>query len=257
MNKILIKRLLRKPAAWPACARVVIALGMRQKEVIIRRQGVKLSAKLSSGQGLYCAVAGTSYEPEMRYFLNLMRPGDTFIDVGANVGNFSLHACRRIQPNGKVYSFEPLEENFKTLKKNIQINSAQNIEAFKIALSDKEGCFMMHVPSRNSSATLIQSKGEVITETLDGFCTRSGVRESQFIKVDIEGGELDFFRGAEKVLRRSTPVILFESMHSGPAFPERSFLKGIGFELYRLNGRAIEVLSDDFAWKGNVLAKKI
>jgi FkbM family methyltransferase len=257
MNKILVKRLLQKPTAWPACAKVVVAIVMRRKEVVIRRQGVKLRAKIGSGQGLYCAVAGTSYEPEMSYFLNRMQPGDTFIDVGANIGNFSLHACRRIQPTGKVYSFEPLQETFKDLQANIQLNGAQNIEAFKIALSDKKGSFTMKVPSRNSSAILVQSKGEVITETLDGFCARNHISEPQFIKVDIEGGELDFFHGAQQVLQRSAPLILFESMHSGPKYPERSFLREIGFELYRFTGLGMEVLSDDSSWSGNVLALKV
>jgi len=232
-------------------------MAMHQKEVVVRRQGVALRANIGSGEGLYCAVAGTSYEPEMSYFLSRMQPGDIFFDVGANIGNFSLHACRRLQPTGKVYSFEPLQENFKALTQNIQINRAQNIQAFKIALSDKVGNFTMRIPSRKSSAVLVHSKGDIITETLDNFCTLQHVSDPQFVKVDIEGGELDFFRGAEQVLRRSTPLILFESMHSGPEFPERSFLRGIGFELYRLNGRAIDVLSDDFSWSGNVLAKKV
>lgn len=257
MNKILVKRLLRKPAAWPACAKVILAMSMGRKEVTVRRQGVKLRTKLHSGHGLYCAVAGTSYEPEMSYFLNQMRPGDTFIDVGANIGNFSLHAWRRIQPYGKVYSFEPLQANFESLALNIRINMARDIEANKLAISDEEGSFRMHVPSRNSSASLLRVKGDVITETLDRFCALKHISEAQFIKVDIEGGELNCFRGAEQLLRRSTPVILFESMHSGPEFPERSFLKNIGFALYRLTGRAIEPLTECCAWRGNVIAKKV
>lgn len=257
MNKILVRRLLEQPAAWPACARVIISMARGQKEAIVRRQGVRLLVNLGSGQGLYCAVAGTKYEPEMDYFLGQMKPGDTLIDVGANIGNFSLHAYRRIRPSGRVYSFEPLPETYETLQRNIQINRAQNIEAFKLALSDREGAFTMHVPSRNSSATLVHAQGSVATETLDGFCARHQLDNPRFIKVDIEGGELNFFRGGERILRESSPLILFESMHSAPAFLERSFLRKIGFSLYRLNGKAIEILAEDSKWKGNVFAEKL
>jgi len=227
-----------------------------KKEVVVRRQGIRLAAKLGSGQGLYCAVAGTSYEQEMEYFLSLMKPGDTFFDVGANIGNFSLHAWRRIQPGGCIYAFEPLRDNFEILEKNIQINSARNIHACNIALSDKEGFFAMHVPTRNSSAVLVDFPGEIATETLDGFCARLKVKAPQFIKVDIEGGELGFFQGAQKVLQESRPKILFESMHSGPEFAERCYLRGIGYKLYCVNGRTIEPLYDDLSWSGNILAAK-
>jgi len=257
MNKILAKRLLRKPTAWAACSKVLIAMAMRRKEVVIRRQGVSLAAKIGSGQGLYCAVAGTSYEPEMDHFLSLLQPGDTFVDVGANIGNFSLHAWRRIGPDGQIYAFEPLQANFEILERNIRINEARNIDALKVALSDREGAFTMHVPSRNSSAMLVHSGGEVMTETLDGFCARHQVGEVKFIKVDIEGGELGFFRGAQKVLQESKPTILFESMHSGPEFPERRFLREMDFNLYHLNGLSFELLTNDLEWSGNVLAVKI
>ncbi len=256
MNKILVKRLLKQPAAWPACAKVILALSMGYKQVTVRRQGVKLSVNLGSGQGLYCAVAGRRYEPEMDYFLRRMQPGDTFLDVGANIGNFSLHAHRLIQPSGQVYAFEPLPANYETLRSNIHLNRAHNIQPFNLALSDREGAFMMHVPSRNSSATLVHSEGSVTTQTLDAFCARHNVSKPRFIKVDIEGGELCFFRGAERILREASPIILFESMHSGPEFLERRFLRAIGFKLYRLNGGAIEILPDDSAWKGNVFAEK-
>lgn len=235
----------------------MLAIAMRRRDVVVRRQGVKMRAKVGSGQGLYCAVAGTSYEPEMNYFLNLMKPGDTFIDVGANIGCFSLHACRCVRPHGSVYAFEPLQANFDMLNSNIRLNRAANIRPFQVALSDREGRFTMHVPSRESSASLVYTEGVVNTETLDGFCARHGVKDPQFIKVDIEGGELGFLQGAEQILRRSNPAVLFESMHSGPEFPERSFLRSIGFELYRVDGRATNILTNDYSWSGNVLAVKM
>lgn len=256
MNKILVKRLLKKPASWPACAKVMLAIATRRRDVVVRRQGVRMMAKVGSGHGLYCAVAGTCYEPEMDYFLNLMKPGDTFLDVGANIGCFSLHASRRVMPNGSVYAFEPLQANFDMLSNNIRINSSRNIKHFKVALSDSAGSFAMHVPTRNSSATLVQCEGEVVTETFDTFSASHGLETPQFVKVDIEGGELCFFKGAEQILRSSKPVILFESMHSGPLFPERDFLRGVGFTLYRLVGKEIVTLVDDAIWSGNVLALK-
>lgn len=234
----------------------MLAMAVRRNDVVVWRQGVKMMAKIGSGQGLYCAVAGTSYEPEMSYFLSLMKPGDTFIDVGANIGCFSLHASRRVSPDGSVYAFEPLQANFDMLINNIRLNRDFNIKPFKIALSDQQGEFSMHVPSRDSSASLVYTRGEVVTETLDSFYALHGGNDPQFIKVDIEGGECSFFRGAEQTLRKSKPTILFESMHSGPEFPERSFLRSIGYELYRLDRRSTSVLTDDFQWSGNVIAVK-
>ncbi len=68
------------------------------------------------------------YEPlETQLLLKRLKPGQTFVDIGANIGYYTLLAARQVGPAGRVYAFEPDEENFKLLQKNTEINGYSNV----------------------------------------------------------------------------------------------------------------------------------
>ncbi len=248
MDKRLLHYLLKRPSTWFACAQVAIARARNRHTVTVWRQGLRVHTGTGNGEGLFCALAGTEYEAEMEWFLDRMKPGQTFVDVGANIGIYSLHASKRLGCNGAVHAFEPTMETFSILEGNIARNRLTNIRANRLALAEKSGTLVLVAegrPASNStSADVDQSPDAVRIEatTLDEYTGSNPGMKVDLIKVDIEGGERAFFEGARKTFLSDKPLILFESEHTGPDFPERAVLRDIGYKLHLLeNGELVEV----------------
>ncbi|MBC6994165.1 FkbM family methyltransferase [Neolewinella lacunae] len=160
-------------------------------------------------------------------FTTLVKPGDVVLDVGANVGMYTLLASKLVGPAGKVYAFEPVHATHGALNENLRLNQAgENVKTFKIALSNANGTAQMSIPTsvgRGSSSDAFNSfqldtdpsdTGAEVVETikLDTFVSQHGLKRIDFIKVDIEGAELLFFQGAEEVLQQLRPrYIVFEA----------------------------------------------
>jgi FkbM family methyltransferase len=261
MDKQLISFLLHRPSSWFACAQVAWAKLRRTPQVTVWREGFRIQTGTGNGEGLFCAVAGTAYEAEMKWFLQQMQPGQTFLDVGANIGIYTLHASRRLGPGGKVHAFEPTSETNVILTHNIAKNHLVNVECHQVALAEHSGILYLVAgdrPASNStaeSAEQAHSGVSIPATTLDEFCAQQAVLAIDFIKVDIEGGELAFFKGGREALLKHKPVILFESMHTGPSFPEREWLRQLGYQLFFLNQDTLETVDPDATRGANVIAK--
>lgn len=144
------------------------------------------------------------HEPKVKEFLtSRFRAGDVFVDVGANVGAYSLRALSR---GMTVYSFEPNPENIKILKRNAEINRLPAV-VLEYALGASEGTVRM---SQNGATSRIIDQGiEVPVRTLDGL----GYPRVDLLKVDVEGYELEVFRGAKDTLARCHPDVMIEMHH--------------------------------------------
>ena len=261
MDKQLVRFLLLRPRTWLACTQVVWAILRKKSKATVWRQGMRIETRIGNGEGLFCAVSGTAYEAEMEWFLQQMQPGQTFIDVGANIGIYSLHASRRLGGSGKVHAFEPTPETFDILTKNLRLNQLTNVQCHEIALADRSGNLYLVAgdrPASNSTADAVTNSDggvSIPATTLDEFCTLHSVENVDFVKVDIEGGELAFFKGGRERLLKHKPTILFESMHTGPSFPEREFLRQLGYKLYFLKRDVLEEVPANSSEGANVIAR--
>jgi len=154
------------------------------------------------------------YEPELMYIIRSLQPGDVFIDVGANVGIYTVAAARRVGESGRVISFEPASNTFSILQRNITLNHLNNVIAAQLALADKEGSrsLFYHVDASRHSLAENESIGfETITTIgLDTFLSRNQIVRVNLMKIDVEGAEELVLRGAVEVLEKSRPVIVFE-----------------------------------------------
>ena len=153
---------------------------------------------------------------ETKLVKELIKPGWTVIDIGANFGWYSIHFSQLVEQNGKVFAFEPVSETHEELNLNINLNSCQNIKAFDFALGNKEGNISFGAPNFDggslvSSEFLKYSKRiQTTMRKLDDVIKEQKINKVNFIKADIEGGELNMLKGAEKLLENFRPKILIE-----------------------------------------------
>ncbi|MFC2002727.1 FkbM family methyltransferase, partial [Chloroflexota bacterium] len=173
----------------------------------------------------FVTAALNPYESfETQIFEQVVKEGDTVVDLGANVGYYTLLASRIVGERGKVCTFEPDPKTYDLLLKNIELNKYSNIDPVPKAVTNKVGTakfFLSHEPGAN---TLHQHKGsgrfiEVETETLDHFFQNRG-EIINFIKMDIEGGEMDALSGMDRLISQNRNLKMF--VEFVPGFVKRS-----------------------------------
>ena len=154
----------------------------------------------------------------------LIKPGATILDIGANLGWYSLHFSKLVQGNGVIHAFEPIPDTYKKCKANIELNHFTNIRLNNFALSDSNGEieFYYNPASTGSSSMknllelentqLIKSK----IQKLDDYVTENKL-VPDFIKCDVEGAELLVFKGALEVLQQYKPIVFTEMLRKWSA----------------------------------------
>ena len=178
---------------------------------------------------------------------NLGRKKFVLMDVGANVGWFSLHIAKLFR-NSRIFAIEPMPHAYDCLKRNIKLNKLDNIRTFKIGFSDKKAAVEFYCePKRCSSSSMKNITGtkevEIIkaqTETMDSF-TESRRIQIDFIKCDVEGAEYLVLKGGLRSLTRDKPIIFIELLRKWSAKYNYQpndvikMLRQIGYSCYRIN----------------------
>lgn len=145
-----------------------------------------------------------------------IRSGDTVFDVGANFGLYCLPVSQWIGVDGSLYAFEPLSGNISLLSRNLSLNSVSNVNIVSSAVSNEHSDTVQFFCD-NQDVSLTASLNvpasapaiEVKNLRLDDWCVRSNVIPD-FIKIDVEGAEMEVLRGAENVLRNHQPKLFIE-----------------------------------------------
>ena len=162
-------------------------------------------------------------EPELRVVRYLVKPGDTVIDIGANIGVYTKILSELVGPDGYVYSIEPFPPTFEILCYNVRKLHLGNVEPVNVAVSDSQAVVTMAIPYDSSGAET-HYRASIITDradkdktevtnvqatTIDSrFLNVSGT--ISFIKCDVEGHEPACIKRAAKFLARSQPAWLTE-----------------------------------------------
>jgi FkbM family methyltransferase len=180
---------------------------------------------------------------------NLLQPGMTFLDVGANIGLYTALAARVVGPSGRVIAVEPSGSNCAVIKETVRLNAFNNVTIFEGAASDGAGRTALYLCDDNPAdhrlhdRTGQRAKVEVETITLDALAAAHGVRHADLIKIDTQGAEASVFGGMTALLTVDpAPVITLEFWPWGLAqagSDPRSLLDRIiaaGFSLYELDG---------------------
>lgn len=163
-------------------------------------------------------IRGKYENEELDFVRRTVGPGQTVLDIGANIGLFTITMASLAGPTGRVYAFEPLEDLATLLARSVAENNfADRVVLERAAVSDKPGSGQLISACRTTNAggaylkagevPLGHNVDEVKLITLDTYPVR---RPVHFIKIDVEGAELLAFRGAKELLREDHPVILSE-----------------------------------------------
>ena len=202
---------------------------------------------------------------ELHFLRNRLRRNESFVDVGANLGLWTLVAASTVGSGGRVFSFEPNPETFQKLIANVKRNGrATTVKAFPMAVSRNDGvvsfnCVADHNLSAISADLNAPDTISVRTTSLDSVLQGSKVAG---IKLDTEGHELLALEGALNTIEQSSPWLIIEfNTTLLPStrladWPVYRFLATIGYRAFVNDGaRAAEELSDSFSFSGycNVL----
>jgi FkbM family methyltransferase len=182
--------------------------------------GIKL--RLRMGNDLSeCMFVGGCYEPNEMAFINLfLKPGMTFIDIGANEGFFSLFAKSCVGQTGRVIAFEPSPRDYDRLCQNQALNPTLELELHNFGLSDRRHSETLHLaePRHSGHNTLGNfaydieeaNRVEIELRTLDDVWLQQSWQSVEMLKIDTEGSELQILRGASQIIKSFRPVVLVE-----------------------------------------------
>jgi FkbM family methyltransferase len=175
------------------------------------------------------------YSPaELACFSQWVRPGGVAIEAGANIGAFSVGLSRLLTPSGTLFVFEPQRQVFQLLCANLALSQCTNVHAFRYGLASTTS--VMNLPaidyasSGNFGGVALSSAGseQVPVYPLD----RWEISGCQFIKIDVEGMELEVLRGAEATIRRCRPVLYVEDDREGAHPSLVALLVDFGYDMY-------------------------
>lgn len=219
-----------------------------------------------AGQGLNLNVAGShsafilgNHEPEVQDLLaKALKPGMTFYDVGANIGFFAVIAARLVGPSGHVVCFEPLPENARQIEYNARLNGFSNIAVRCEALggSNRTDTFNTSAePTWGMLSTVGKTPGQpsgriaVTVRTLDSLFSEGVIPRPDFIKMDIEGAEIEALAGGSACVREHLPIFVIEMHRNNAAVIES--LNRLGYVATVL-GSSMSV--EEVPWDANIMA---
>jgi FkbM family methyltransferase len=226
-----------------------------KKHTVIKVQGSKMLINPEDMLGSTLWGVGSWETTETALFKKIVKEGMVFVDIGANIGYYSLLAATLIGQAGKVYAFEPEPKNYATLLKNIKMNGYTNIITVQKAVSNRNGVAKLFIGVNDPVLYRIRDSGEkkdmieVGLVTLDDFF-KDKERKIDIIKIDVEGAELSVLRGMPRILAENKDVIILaefdpDNLRSSGTNPDDVLKKLVehGFKIYEIDKKE-EVLHD-------------
>ncbi len=204
------------------------------------------------------------YEAGLTNFvISVLKPGDVFVDVGANVGYYTLMAAAKVGEKGRVIACEPEERNFQLLRTNVDANHYTHIQLLQTAVGEESGTATLHINPLNRGGNSILPfdryktgthtydrvfierkygrdtlEQKVSVRTLDDVLDAEHVLPIRVLKIDVEGFEASVFRGMKKVLeKKSIDYILCEISSDSARHTILEIIKNAGYAPYRIDPR--------------------
>lgn len=241
-------------AAWPLIAYVRHFPFRRGKGLVLRRMLRPLLATLGEQEfpvpphgavwlsasetlGLHWLVYGPFEGAERAYAASVVRRGDWAIDVGANVGVFSVTMGQALAGSAHLIAVEPLEENLRRLRRHLAQSGIDRVHLVASAVGARPGRARLWRTTDTAYASLqldATDRGiesiEVEVETLDQVWDSHGAPRVGFVKIDVEGAEVEVLRGAACLIATCTPELLIEVDDLARLREVESLLGALGYQ---------------------------
>jgi FkbM family methyltransferase len=228
------------PRGWRAFGRAFRAapgvpgkwrVGAKLAERFVRGYGYETTIRFDRGQQIVLQLddwipfqiflTGTYAieEAQTRYFRRLVRPGMVVVDVGANIGYYTLQAASRVGSSGRVHAFEPVAATYARLVRNIRLNGLANVVALQSAVGSRRGRERIFLADGSNTASSRLSgpppnptgrTEDVEIGTLDDYVAGRRIPRVDIVKIDVEGHELAVLQGMERLLVHGAPLVLLE-----------------------------------------------
>ncbi len=222
MNRVMIFKLIAKYIAK-------LGLGKSQKVVNLYEEilskmgnGIRSDFIIMDGQKLFLdkedslmlSIKNNDHElTEIKFLKQIIKNGDTVLDLGANIGVYTLIFAKLVGKSGHVFAFEPDPTNFEILSKNVKENKHENVTLVQKAVSEKNDKIKLFVSKRNHASHRIfdseekRNSIEVDVITLDTYFKKIK-NPINFIKMDVEGVEGATLLGASNIIKNSKDLVI-------------------------------------------------
>lgn len=192
---------------------------------VLRRLGLTpILAQILNRIGLFGGALGHE-EKFSQQMLEEIRSGDVVWEVGANLGLYTAEFCERVGPEGRVIAFEPTPACFESLKQNCNAELGKNCEVHRIALGRETGAVLMQIAADPLGASHTVLTPDQRTDDLktievemvrgDDLVGERGILRPDFLKIDVEGSELDVLDGLGDLLSHTGCRAVFCEVHFG------------------------------------------
>lgn len=176
------------------------------------------------GRGIY--IFRDDIETELASLEHFLRPGYVFVDIGANVGAFSMKAAKEVGDSGLVISVEPFIESARQLARNISANGFRNCRVLNlcVAQATRQMKFYLNANKPNSFGLIENVNNSdclsILGVSLDDLCAWEELTRLDYLKIDAEGAESMILAGGAATIARFRPIIQVEVTFSDSNLPE-------------------------------------
>jgi FkbM family methyltransferase len=200
------------------CNSILLKLGLNPIQTYKANNGLKYISDLRSYTENYVPWTGEYEGKTLNSILPLVHKNQNVLDIGANVGYWTINLATKVNKKQTVFAFEPVPNNFERVKSIISLNKIQNVEVFNIGLGDKKsradfnvGDYdTKHNASTFNSSMHVSKNGVCQIEKFDDVSRKNNIENVGFIKIDVEGFEMKFLHGAKSFLKKNRPIIYGE-----------------------------------------------
>ena len=204
---------------------------------------------------------GYHHRRDMLWLGETLRPGMVFVDVGANIGEFTIYGAKRVGPSGKVLAFEPQDGMLEILMRNVRANGMAQVEIYRIGLGRSDRTLPLFAPGpadedphlystyrEAHGAGAARAAQTIRIRPLDDVLAERPLERLDVMKIDVEGGELPALEGSTRTLARHRPRLLVEfnretSLAAGYTVLDLArFLAAQGYALSRVDRRGVHAI---------------
>lgn len=199
--------------------------------------GAVLTLYYQETLGFTTLLRGPFEASELAWIAQHVARGACVVDVGANIGWFTCALAQAVGPQGTVWAFEPAASNLLRLRAHLARNGLQQVTVFDCALAEHDGAGTLLLADDGAYPSLVAVAGRRATGATQAVPVRAlaeiwsarGAPDIAFIKIDVEGGELEVLKGAEPILRTQRPRLLVEANGVAELMLLTQYLTGFGY----------------------------